>query len=454
MTTTDSEDFRSAQKALRWFIDEIGESEWHSRRKKVVDYFNSLKAKPSAERPTVVNSSAASFDPIAVYSDWLSWYMYLIEAQTERLGCDDPNQSARIFYFFVLIGNSIDALKKMEGIEKRMRALFHENKNQPDSVFYELAVAILYHRNGWKVRFVEETSTKKTPDLEVTKGAKKYWVECKRLAKVNDYAEQERKEWMKRSMHLFNAMRLFEPNCFAEVIFKKPIEETELIILGAAFAAYINQEKLNDGSWLSNEYIDFKARRLNLDRINTELLESSTRPTAPLMLKLILEEYDIKGNYAYALQPSLLEIAHPDDQFAVLNEFYAGLKEVNIAKWDCIAKESLMKKAKDIKRNLSRALDQIPEEGEGIIHIGYETVTGPEVEAERYKKIDSTIRSFGFGNKIIAAIYCNAFQMRPGIYDYDCAETVLYYLREPVLTEPLLFNSHMASSSTGTHWNE
>ncbi|MBL7759121.1 MAG: hypothetical protein JNK08_00325 [Sediminibacterium sp.] len=453
MTGSNEKDFQSAQKALRWFISELGELEWKARRKKVVDYFRSLKAKQEGDEINRLENIGI-FDPIAVYTDWLSWYMYLIECQTERLGCDDPNQSARIYYFFVLIGGSIETLKKISGIEKRMHSLLHENKNQADSAFYEFSIALLYHQNGWKVRFVDETPLSKTPDLEVQKGIKKYWVECKRLSKINQYAEDERQAWMKRSLHLFKAMQLFNNNCFAEIIFKKPVEETVEIVLGSAFAAYNNLEMFNEGKWLSNEQLDFRVRELDLDQINATLFRNSTRPTAPLMLKYILGDFDLEGNYAFVIKPTEIEIAHPDDELAVLNEFYASVAEVNVAKWECIAPESVDGKAKYFKKIMSKALEQIPEEGEGIIHIGYETVTGPAVEVERYKKNHSDIQSFNFANKNISAVYLNAFQMRPDIKKYDCAETVSYYLREPVLEKALLFNSLIDISTDGTHWDK
>lgn len=70
-------------------------------------------------------NSKKLFEPIALYSDWVSWYMYLVEAFFERPGCDDPSQSARVYPFFATIGANIVALKKMKGIENHLKSLIN-----------------------------------------------------------------------------------------------------------------------------------------------------------------------------------------------------------------------------------------------------------------------------------------------------------------------------------------
>jgi hypothetical protein len=445
-----------SKKCLDWFIENMGESEWHRRRKNVVDYFHALKAKKLTEVDIQTNDFAALFDPVAVYSDWISWYMYLIESTFQRPGCNDPFQWTRIYPFFATIGRNLDVLKTTTGIEQRLKVMFNEKQNQPDSTLFELAVVCLYHRNGWSVDFLIENPAQKTPDLEVSKNDLKYWVECKRLAKVTGYAETERQEWQRRSKHLFNAMRIAKTTAYAQIIFKVPIEKTAEIILGATFTAYIKLGKLNDGSILENDQIKFQAVPLDMVKINKMLSDSATRPNSPQLIKVLAGDFDPHGNYTPLVSPSRIDTYNPDDELSILNEFYGGLHLAFLAKWECIAKESIDRKAKDIKKTLSKAFEQIPENGKGIIHIGYETVMGPVVEVERHKKIQETVQSFGYGNKTIESIFCNTMQFLSNPDGFDCAETTIYFeqIRDSVLSNNLLFDLPVTTPSDVAHWED
>ncbi|HXS38271.1 MAG TPA: hypothetical protein VN721_16330 [Flavipsychrobacter sp.] len=445
-----------AKNALDWFIETIGELEWHRRRKNVVDYFHAIKAKELQESDVQTKDFQKQFDPVAVYSDWMAWYMYLIESTFERPFCNDPFQWTRIYPFFAAIGKNLEALKRMSGIEQRLKFMLNENQNQPDSSLFELTVAILYYRNGWSVTFLEENKTGKTPDLKVSKNNLKYWVECKRLAKVTEYAETERQEWQKRSRHLFNAMRIEKIPLYAQITFKIPVEETNEMILGKALTAYVRAGKLGSGEIFGNEQIEFCATQLDISSINKRLADNPTRPNSPQMIEILAGNYNIHGNYTPLLAPSRIDTVGGEDELFVLNEFYGELHWACIAQWDCIAKTSVDRKAKDIKKTLSNALKQIPEVGRGIIHIGYETVVGPIVELERHKKINETVQSFGFGNKEIESIFCNTMQFLPTPEGFECAETTIYFERakNAVLFNNLLFDLPVTATPDVTHWEE
>ncbi len=89
-----------AKKALKFFVYRMGDKKWVERRAKVVLYFREAediqfgfkKIENSAEKKVVI--------PIAVYDDWIAWYMYLVESIFERPTSGDALQSARIFPFF------------------------------------------------------------------------------------------------------------------------------------------------------------------------------------------------------------------------------------------------------------------------------------------------------------------------------------------------------------------
>lgn len=174
------------------------------------------------------------------------------------------------------------------------------------------------------------------------------------------------------------------------------------------------------------------------------------------MISLLTDGYDIHGNYTQLVAPAKVDTVNPDDKLWVLNEFYIEVYEAYIAKWDCIADSSVGQKAKDVKKMLSKALSQIPQDGHGIIHIGYETVTGPKVELARKKKIQQAISSFNFGGKQVESIFCHALQLLPKLDGLDWAETTLFFEKNPnsILKNNLLLALPATDSSTGTHWED
>jgi len=445
-----------AKQGLDWLIKKMGCEEWYRRRQNVADYFHQVKILNQTKESIEQGDLSNEFSPIAIYNDWMSWYMYLVESVFERQGCDDPFQSSRIYPFFVTIGRDIDALESMKGIEDKLKIMFNEKQNKPDSTLYELAVALLYHRNGWYVEFLPESIQNKTPDLQITKNSDKYWVECKRVAKVNDYAEKERLEWQKRLFHLMNAMQMVGRPAFSEVIFKVPIDQVKEHVLASAYLHYITCGFLEDNSFFSTEEIDFRISWLNLEAINEELKGSSVKPNSPFMIKLITGDYHMDGNYSLALKPSLIESVNPDNKLYVLNDFYGGVHSAYAAKWDCIAEESTDRKANNLRRKLIDAVEQIPQEGKGIIHIGYETVTGSEVEIRREEKIKKMINEFDFRSKNIVSLYFNSMQFLTDVNLIDWEETTIRYEQFPdaILKDLLLFDVPDTKASDAVHWKK
>lgn len=443
-----------AKRGIDWLIKKMGENEWHRRRQNVCDYFHSIKMMNESAKSVQQGDERKGFSPIAVYNDWMSWYMYLVESVFERQGCDDPFQSTRIYPFFVTIGRDIDALEQMKGIEDKLEIMFNEKQNKPDSTLYELAVALLYHRNGWTVEFIAENIKKKTPDLQITRKGQKYWVECKRVAKITDYAEQERLEWQKRLFHLMNAMQMIGRPAFAEVIFKVPIDQVKEHMLASAYLHYINCDFFKDGSLFHTEELDFKMTWLNLEAINKELDDSPAKPNSPFMIKLITGSYHVDGNYTIALDPSAVDSVKPHDKLYVLNDFYAGVNAAYAVKWECTADESIDRKASNLRRKLIQAVNQIPQEGKGIIHIGYETVTGTEVEIRREDKIQKMIDEFDFQSKDIVGLYFNSMQFLTDVNRIDWAESTIKHERFPgvILREVLLFDVPNTNGSDSLHW--
>jgi hypothetical protein len=453
---TDMEEWAvAAKQTCKWFIDTIGNDAWALRRRKVVEYFKKIDEQLYTEQELRAKGGfQANQNPIAVYADWMAWYLYLVESLKERPGCDDPMQSGRIYPAFASIGRNIEALKKMKGIDNRLQDMLNEKQNQPDSTLFELLIAALYHQNGYEVEFLAERPGMKMPDMRASKDGKSFLVECKRLAKVTDFSEKERQNWVKRFDALAQIMRMVGKPAFVEVVFKVPVEEVEIDFLPKLFMDYVRVGGLNYNQLFSTPKLDFKARHIDLEKINKRLAHTMARANSPQMIELMAGSYDMHGSYTMLAGPSEVTSYGPDDDLHVLNKFYGGLHEAYIAKWECIDESSINAKAKDVKKILSKAVSQMSDTEPGRIHIGYETVNGPLVEFMRHKKVNEAIESFRFDDKNIHSIYCHAMQPLIKIEEFECAETVISFENEPRLEKKLILERSGFGHSNGTHWHE
>lgn len=444
-----------AKKALNWFVEMMGPLEWNRRRTNVIDYFNRVEFALAFPNKSVHNADLPKdFKPLAVYDDWLGWYMYLIESLVDRPSCDEPAQSARIYPVFAAIGRRLDELKAMIGVRERVLALLNEKQNQPDSTLFELVVALCYSRNGWQVEFLKESKLAKMPDLVVSRGPLKYYVECKRLSKVNKYAESERQDWQRRFRHLAMLMQKNGIPVFAKVIFKVPVANTGEQILADLFTKFIQKNAF--GEIISTPDVDFSIEEIDIAKINSILSQNYARQHSPQLISIITGDYDCHGNYALIVDSSEIAEFGLDDGLHILNKYIGGLHTAYAAKWDCIAGEAVERKAADINWALLKAVSQIPDGHRGIIHIGYETVTGPIVEKLRYEKIVKTILNHDYSSKKIDFIYCHAIQPLAMLDRWECAETTSHFGfgAQFLLPELLLLDIPGTETRATTHWDE
>ena len=117
------------------------------------------------------------------------------------------------------------------------------------------------------------------------------------------------------------------------------------------------------------------------------------------------------------------------------------------------------KKAKDVKKIFSNAIKQLPNDTPSIVHIGYETLHGPEVEMIRQNKIYETMCTFDCGEKPVVAVFCNSFQAVSLVEGFDCAETTMHFGRlgckpEKILPIRLLLTHDDKKGDDTTHWEQ
>ncbi|RYM82467.1 hypothetical protein BSR02_22270 [Serratia liquefaciens] len=396
---------------------------------------------------------------MAFYDDWIAWYLYLAESLADRPTVDEPAQSSRIWPFFATIGEYSQELKLTKGIDAKLKELLIKPDNQPDSILFELVVAACYIKNGWDVEFIPESGAGKTPDLLVTKGNDKLYVECKRLAKVTQYSENERSEWLKRWQQAMPYIISYPYPVFFNVTFKCEVQNTnQSIFLNAVRNLYSSGLLVKHGmASCENEEIIVKANVIDMERINKHFSKWRVKYPSPQLNSLLDENYEPHGSYTMACEAKLCTFSN--DEYSTINVFADEIRRPFCAKWECTADESINKKAKDVKNLLVKAVRQAPADGKTMIHIGYETLHGPNVEVLRDEKITRMLSNFDCEGKDIGIVYCHSFQ--PRLFpdnNWDFAETVRFYIRgannKNLLQKMMLLEREGTVESNDTHWEQ
>ncbi len=443
------------KKALHWFLEYMGRDNWLDRRKTVIEYFSKM-AKGLYEEPDKYTIDSEK-GRMAFYEDWVAWYLYLAESLADRPAVDEPSQSSRIWPFFATIGKYSEELKQVKGIDAKLHDLLKKKINQPDSILFELVVTICYLKNGWTVEFIPETGKGKTPDLFVTRADQQYFVECKRLAKVTEYSEEERAQWLQRWRKVLPLLIQYPHSVFLDVEFKIEVAKTDVRLVAKAFHDMASSGAVKHGFCVENEHVKVCAKHMDMKRIRDHFDKWMVKYPSPQLHALFDDNYDPQGSYTSACIAKLVEIS-PDSE-SVINIFADEIDKAYCAKWECTAVESIDKKAKDVKNLLVKAVKQAPKGGSTIIHIGYETLHGPHIEYIRDEKIVKLLSNFEFGDKDIASIFCHSFQ--PRLFannEWDFAETTRYFgvNKDPneLLSESLLMDREGTVKANETHWSQ
>ena len=80
-----------------------------------------------------------------------------------------------------------------------------------------------------------------------------------------------------------------------------------------------------------------------------------------------------------------------------------------IFRYQCIAQESIDAKARDVLKKLADGNEQLPDDRPGLIHVGFESVDGDEVERRRHERIVQSASDFDPKGKDLRWAFCHYF---------------------------------------------
>ncbi len=275
------------------------------------------------------------------------------------------------------------------------------------------------------------------------------------MQKVPEYSESERLAWQIRSLKLSALLKETRLSLEVDIIFKIPVVETNENILIDVFKEHIKLHGIGKSGKINNSEIEMIVNPLDIKLINQKLEQTDIKNFSPEIIELCIGKYESGGNYATTFDYDELYKLGLDNDLDVLNIYVDKLKIANVMKWTSISEHSINMKAKDVKRLLVKAVNQIPLDGPGIIHIGYENLDGPYVERKRLSKAAETIQKFDYKDKDIQAVFCNSIQLLATSNNFDWAETACFYKKSkhPDLKHDLLL-ADTVSGFNRPHWED
>jgi hypothetical protein len=383
-------EFPDLRKCVQWFIGQLPKGEWHARRDTIAKrFYQSLVGEF-----TDMTGKGRYFDE----KDLFGWYLFLGEAFTDHPWNYEVIFGCRVVPILAAIGRDLDLLCTIKGFVDRAKRIASVERAQPNGGLFEILVAAAYAREGWRVGFKSvQRGVARTYDLDIEKGATRYAVECKRM-EAGEYVERERS----RMRELWKAPCMLlakkeERSVYLDVNFKiemKDVPDAYLLNMVLGFIESKKPSLLWADASASGVVGD-----LDLSSIRESLKTGYLLHPGPVFNKLLTGSYR-----RYDSMITALRIKH-----ATCPHFVDELDLAIAARWSCSAEAAIDKKARDIQGRLVEANTQLPTDMPGIIHIGFEALSGDDVEQHRYEKILNRARAFDPQLSRLEFIYCHYF---------------------------------------------
>lgn len=402
-------------RAFKWLTSFLPAGEWEQRKAKIEEWVEAVfTPKASAAEATGLHRLAGTEDRIA-------WYLYLVETSQHEPYRTEIHQAARVLPVFRRLGTDLDQLLKIKGIETQAKKVLGPSKGQPDSVLFEMLIALLWAKNDFSdVSFIPAQSAERSSDIRAANGGDEWFIETKRMTSTSGYAQKERDKWL-RMWSLFKVCLIEHQYPFVlDVAF-----HVELTDLDDDFLVKQLSNKLRfvtgPCELVSNETWDVRVALVDFDRIKRHLAEQYVKRPSRQLQELIGGSWDRKRGFTFAMSCS--EVRPGGDRG--INFYVDDIAWAAGAYWHCDADRSIEAKARDIRSHLADAITQLPAAGRGAIHVGLETPDGEDVEAERYKRIMETVVSFDAKEKDLRWIFAHLFESySPPDKPWFCDETV------------------------------
>lgn len=401
------------ENAYKWIRNFISEEAWNVRKKAIEEYLGSIarEAEPFSQP---INEGTR----LVIEKDRIGWYLYLVHTYLYEPHKYEFYQGARVVPIFKRIGTDLELLKAIAGINKKMRDLVKNRPSEADAMLFEILTALLYARNGWEVKIIEEGKSGKSPDFSVLKGKEKWQVECKRQMKTGEYTYKESK---KRQILISQVSKMLTHyNVLLDIVF-----HVELTTLPDSYLHDILKDVIptakKPGRIVSNEKADIDISFVDISAIEKHLSKYFVKSNSPQHLELVSKKPVDHSSFTSGFLGNFFYVGED----SVNNLYISAMSNAFGVHCYCDAPEAISAKARDVRNQINDATRQFDNYTDGILHVGMETFDGPEVEKARLEKIKKTMGNLDVEENRLCWIYYHYFQSYSRSYrDWFFDETV------------------------------
>ena len=433
-------------------VDRLGMDAWATRRAALVKRIRLKECKIDIKKPI----EPQLFMPP---EDDIDWYILAAELAYDSPFSDSVYSTRRIYPYAMTIGAFSNQLRELPNVEPILDKML-SNKSKPETQIFELLTASFYLKNGYGVSFIPENSiewadgkSKKTPDLLVTDGIEQMYVECKRADRHTQYSLVEKIAWEtiwhQLSQHLLEIapwiiVHLTFHGEVTDVTADEVIRLVDLVIKGG-------------GGKIRNVGISAEISQINRKKLQHHYRSYAARANSPQHELLVFGDIDSNENRSIATIAD--ELVRPGNSNVFLNIFVEGVVNCVAAQWQCDHDMSLERRSRHFKGLVNNAINQIPPDKPGIVHIWYETVEGISVEEMRRKKHLDNILNFDASHTSVLGVLIHGVNYYPYQDDFDWAETVQDFARIPdlmkIYSHSLMLSGDKVKEIRGqTHWEQ
>ncbi len=424
-------------KALHWFLTYIDGEDWRKRREHQARALYAGLLRQSLDP----SGKGRFYDPM----DKFAYHLFQADAYSNHPHNYEPISGSSIIPVFDAVGRRLEAIKSIDGLEPRIRRMVHNDRSQPDGPLFELLVASTYVLDGYEVKFIPEMKGgPKTPDLHVRRGKDEFFVECKRLSS-SDFVESERTRARELWCPTANALEKNDVSAVCTVTFLKPLEEVPDDYLSDHVETWLKGHS-NNVVW-NDEFGFGSVGFSNLDPLQDYLISQNVMIGSSKFRELLLGKHYPRSNF---IELSRLKTSD-------CPRYAAEVDLVIACRYRSLSEKSTDLRARDVKRQLVKAYEQLPTVSPSIVHIGFDALEEPQIESVRAQKIMETVRMFEAPDKQLNWVFAHHFvpdSPPDKLWIFD--ETVQFFGKHPPSVCPLsnvfLVQNEPSMHSQKGHW--
>jgi hypothetical protein len=386
--------------AFRWLLSYLPSGEWAARRAAIEQHLETILEPRTSPPP------AAGYYRLIGPEDQIGWYLYLVETSLYEPWRTEVNQAARVLPIFRRLGSELNVLRRIGGIDDKAVDVLGRSKSQPDSVLFEILIALLWSRNGWPdVALIPADPKEKRPDIRAARGSDEWFVETKRLTANSGYSLKERDKWLRLWNRLKDVLVELGLPVILDITFHVELETLDDDFARDQLAGKLKFvvspcELVSNDEWtVSVRFVDFYKIRRHFEKF---YVKAHSRQ----LQELVGGRWERGRGFTMILDAPTVCMG----EGRVVNQYVERINWAAGAYWHCDAERAYEKKARDIRGHLAGAVEQLPATSPGVIHVGIETLDGELVEAERFKRILNTAAVFDPNGKDLRWVYCHLYE--------------------------------------------